>query len=189
MSASNLLGRIAARRVGYAALAACVVISGVAGCGSKGSGPTPVTTTTTALTTTTTAPATTTSTTTTTVPGPTTTTTTSIAPLDARIDIQNLPCNAEDTGPVSCTFAGSATGGRPAYTRFRWVFTNPANNQTVTVDGATARPELGCGISRDVPTFLLNVTLTVTDSSGATNTDTRPNVQINRVKGDCGVPV
>jgi hypothetical protein len=114
------------------------------------------------------------------VPG---TTTTTIAPLDAFISVQNTPCVAPNTGQVSCTFAGSAQGGRTPYT-FRWTFNNPANNQNVTVNGANARPELGCGFSSGVATFSVRAFLTVTDASGATETEDR-NQQMTRT--GCGI--
>ncbi len=181
MSASNLPRTIAARVCGYTVLAVAIVLSGT--CGSNPAPtPTPVTTvptTTVASTTTTTVPATTTTI------GSTSTTTTSIAVLDARIDLQNTPCVAPGSGPVSCTFTGSATtGGRTPYT-FSWRFTNFANNQVVTATGQTARPELACGFLAGVATFNIRAELTVRDSSNTTNTDTR-DVQITRAAGACG---
>ena len=181
MSASNLPRTIAARACGYMILTAAIVLSGT--CGSNPA-PTPVSTTvpttTIASTTTTTTPVTTTTI------GSTSTTTTSIPGLDARIDIQNTPCVAPGSGPVSCTFTGaSTTGGRTPYT-FNWRFTNFANNQVVTVNGQmNARPELGCGFLAGVATFNIRAELTVRDSSNTTNTDTR-DVQITRAAGACG---
>jgi hypothetical protein len=175
MSASSLPQTIVACACCCAALVGAVL---VANCGK-----TPTGSTTSTSTATTTVPATTTST----VPPTTTTsssTTTSTAELDARISVQNTPCVAPSSGPVSCTFAGSATGGRTPYT-FRWRFTNPANNQVVTVNGQNARPELGCGFSAGVATFNLQVALTVTPSSGSPNTDNRTQ-QIARQAGACG---
>ena len=186
MSASNLPRTIAARLSGCTALTlavATILISG-AGCGSPTNGDrvtTTIATTTIAATTTTTVPATTTTV------GSTSTTTTIIGVLDARIDIQNTPCVAPGTGPVSCTFTGSATtGGRTPYT-FNWRFTNSTNNQVVTASGQTARPELACGFLAGVATFNVRVELTVRDSSSpsAGNTDTR-DVQITRAAGACG---
>jgi hypothetical protein len=177
MKASSLRQAFAARLFGYGVLAAAIVLS-VGGCGGKS--PTQSATTTVPATTTTTS-------TTTSVPATTTTmasTTTITAELDARISVQNTPCVAPSSGPVSCTFAGSATGGRTPYT-FRWRFTNPANNQVVTVNGQNARPELGCGFSTGVVTFNLQVQLTVTPSSGSSNTDTRTQ-QVARQAGACG---
>jgi hypothetical protein len=181
MSASSFPRTIAARICGYTALAVAIVLSGT--CGSNPA-PTPVSTTvpttTIAATTTTTVPATTTTV------GSTSTTTTIIRELDARIDIRDEPCRAPGSGQVSCRFTGSSTtGGRTPYT-FRWTFTNPANNQVVTVNGVDARPELGCGFSTGVATFALRVTLTVTDSSNETNTDNLNNVTITREGGACG---
>ena len=80
--------------------------------------------------------------------------------------------------------AGSATGGRTPYT-FRWAFTNPANNQVVTVNSQNARPELGCGFSTGVATFSVRAVLTVTDANGTTETEDR-NQQIARAAGACG---
>jgi hypothetical protein len=180
MSASSHLRTTVARACGCTVLAVAIALS--ATCGSSPA-PTPVSTT---VPTTTVA-----STTTTTVPATTTTigstTTTSIGVLDARIDIQNTPCVAPGSGPVSCTFTGSATtGGRTPYT-FNWRFTNFANNQVVTATGQTARPELACGFLAGVVTFNVRAELTVRDSSNpnATNTDTR-DVQITRAAGACG---
>lgn len=182
MSASNLPRTIAARVCGYTVLGVALVLSAGAGCGSPTSGDrvtTTVATTTIAATTTTTVPATTTTV------GSTSTTTTSIGVLDARIDLQNTPCVAPGSGPVSCTFTGSATtGGRTPYT-FNWRFTNFANNQVVTATGQTARPELACGFLAGVATFNIRAELTVRDSSNSSNTDTR-DVQITRAAGACG---
>ena len=183
MVGSSLRRTNVVRVCGYAVMGIAIVAIAGAGCGSK-SGPTqppPPTTTTTAPTTTTVAS--TTTTTTTTVPGTTSTTTTSIAVLDAFISVNNTPCVAPNAGQVSCTFAGSATGGRTPYT-FSWVFTNPANNQTVNVSGANARPELGCGFSSGVATFSVRAVLTVTDASGTRETEDR-NQQMTRT--GCGI--
>jgi hypothetical protein len=95
-----------------------------------------------------------------------------------------MPCVAPNAGAVSCTFAGSATGGRTPYT-FSWTFTNLANNQVVTVNSQNARPELGCGFSTGVVTFNLRAVLTVTDNSGAKETEDR-NQQVARAAGACG---
>ena len=128
MNASSLPRTMVASACGAALIGAVLG----ANCGSKtptrdgstSTTSTPTTTTTVPPTTTTTSTATTSSTTTTSIPG-----------LDARIDIQNAPCVAPGSGPVSCTFTGSATtGGRTPYT-FNWRFTNFANNQVVTVNG------------------------------------------------------
>lgn len=183
MNASSLSPTIA-RVLSCAAMAGITILS--MNCGSKS--PTPPSTTTTTAPATTTIPATTTtsSTTTTTVPGTTTTstTTTSIAPLDAFISVQNTPCVAPNVGQVSCRFAGSAAGGRTPYA-FRWTFTNPANNQVVTVNTQNASPELGCGFSSGVVTFSLQAVLRVTDANGTVETENR-NQQIARQAGACG---
>jgi hypothetical protein len=115
--------------------------------------------------------------------GSTSTTTTSIGVLDAFISVQNTPCVAPNAGAISCTFAGSATGGRAPYT-FSWVFTNPANNSTVNFSGANAKPELGCGFSTGVATFSVRAVLTVRDASGTTETEDR-NQQMTRT--GCGI--
>lgn len=174
MFGSNLARTIAARVYGRTALIIVVVLGVGAGCGSKTPTASSTSTTSTPATTTSTAPATTTT---------IASTTTTIGVLDARISV-NPPCVAPSAGPVSCTFAGSATGGLTPFT-FRWRFTNPANNQVVDVNDQNARPVLGCGFSTGVVTFNLQAALTVTDSSGTTNTDTA-NQQIAREAGACG---
>jgi hypothetical protein len=182
MSASSLPRTIAARLCCYTILAVALVSVAGAGCGSPTTPPPPTTTTTTPTT------STIASTTTTTVPGTTSTTTTSIGVLDARIDIQNAPCIAPSTGPISCTLTGSSsTGGRTPYT-FNWRITNFANNQVVTVNNQmSAQPELGCGFLAGVATFNIRAELTVRDSSSptGTNTDTR-DIQVTRAAGACG---
>src|SRR5688572_17855739 len=114
MNASRLPQSILARRFGYSVVVAVVVLALGGGCGKSPTVP-PATTTSTTSTTTVPATTTTTSSTTTTVPA-NTTTTTSIAVLDAFISVQNTPCVAPSSGAVSCTFAGSASGGRTPYT-------------------------------------------------------------------------
>ena len=180
MSASNLPRTIAARVCGYAIMGA-IVLGLSASCGSK-SGPTPVTTSvaTTTVATTTTVP-------TTTTVGSTSTTTTSIAGLDARIDIQDAPCIAPGSGPVSCTFtAAGTTGGRTPYT-FNWRVTNFANSQVVTGTGQNIRPELGCTFLAGVATFNVRAEVTARDSSNPANTNTDfRDIQITRAAGACG---
>lgn len=137
------------------------------GCGDS---PTRTTTTTTVPVTTSTVPATTTST----VP-PTTT---------GTITVQNTPCVAAATGPVSCTFVGTGTSGQAPFT-YSWVFTTPTS-ATPAITGSQARPELGCGFSAGVATFNLSIALTISPATGspATITSTQP---ITRAAGSCGV--
>lgn len=179
MSASNPSQTIAARVAGYTVLALAITLSVGGNCDKTPTNSTTTSSTTTVPATTTT----TTSTTTTTIPAGPTTTTTSIAPLDVFISVLNTPCVAPNVGQVSCTFAGSATGGRTPYTHL-WTFTNPANNQVVTVNTQQARPELGCGFSSNEATFSVRAVLTVTDASGTAETENR-NQQMTRT--GCGI--
>jgi len=144
--------------------------------GSTGPTTTSTTTTTASATTTTTAPVTTTT---------TSTTTTSIPVLTGSISVQNTPCTATATAPVSCTFVGNASGGQAPYT-FTWIFRNPANNATVQATGQQVRPQLGCDIAVGVQTFNVSLTLTIQPASGSSITVTGTQ-QIVRAAGNCGV--
>jgi hypothetical protein len=104
--------------------------------------------------------------------------------LVGSFSVSNTPCIAAQSGNVSCTFNGSASGGQPPYT-FSWTFTNPANSQIITNTGQAVSPALGCGISSGVATFNLGVSLKITPSSGSAITVTGSQ-QIGRKAGDCG---
>jgi hypothetical protein len=106
------------------------------------------------------------------------------AKLTGSFSVANIPCIAAQSGNVSCTFNGSASGDQAPYT-FAWTFNNPANGQTIPGTGQSVSPALGCGISSGVATFNLGVSLKITASSGNTITVTGTQ-QIGRKAGDCG---
>jgi hypothetical protein len=107
-----------------------------------------------------------------------------IQPLAASISVRNTPCVAPSAGPVSCQFVAIRSGGVTPYST-EWQFRNPANNQTVELDGSTVSPTLGCGYSSGVTTFNLAITLTVRESTGTRVTVTG-NQQVARAAGACG---
>jgi hypothetical protein len=115
-----------------------------------------------------------------------TTTTTSTPPtkLSGSFSVANTPCIAAQSGNVSCTFNGLASGDQAPYT-FAWTFSNPANGQTIPSSGQSVSPALGCGISSGVATFNLGVSLKITAYSGNAITVTGSQ-QIGRKSGDCG---
>jgi len=155
---------------------AALASTAVALCATCGGGTGPSTTTTT------TAPATTTTTTSTTTTAPTTT---SIPVLTGSFAVQNTPCVAPSTGPVTCRFVASASGGEGPY-RFDWRITAP-NGANVRVDNQQqTSPEIGCGFSTGVATFNVTVVLTITPASGAPITVNGTQV-IARNSGVCGV--
>lgn len=117
--------------------------------------------------------------------GPTatsTSTTTSIPDFSGSFVVQNGPCIAPASGPVTCTFFGSATGGTGGYA-YHWIFVGPTGAQVI-LDGQGVRPELGCGLSTGVATFSVSVTLQI--SSGAALFPVGPAPQqITRLGGAC----
>ena len=174
MIAFSLRRTVASPVYRRAALASAALVL-CATCGGGSTGPN--------TTTTTTAPATTT--TTTTPPTTTTTpTTTSIPVLTGSFAVQNTPCVAPSTGPVTCRFVASASGGEGPY-RFDWRISTPSGNVRVDNQQQTS-PELGCGFSTGAATFNVTVVLTITPASGAAIT-VNGTQQVGRDKGNCGV--
>jgi len=161
---------------------AVLASAALAFCATCGGGPTTTTTTTTTVpvTTTTTPPTTTTVVTTTTVP-----TTTTIPVVTGSFTVQNQPCVAPSTGPVTCRFVASASGGEAPY-RFDWRITAP-NGANVRVDNQQqTSPEIGCGFSTGVSSFNVTVVLTITPAAGAAITVNGTQL-ISRLAGNCGV--
>ena len=150
------------------AIAIVVILAVAAGCGG-GNGPSSTTTT---------VPPTSTTTSTTTTAASTSTTT--VGP-SGVITIQNAPCVADASGPVTCTFVGSASGftGTPT---FAWTFVVPTGTRAAQA-GPTARPELGCNFSTGVATFQIDVTLVIT--SGTQTFTVAGLQQITRKQGAC----
>ena len=117
------------------------------------------------------------------VPTPTSTsTTTSIPDVSGSFVVQNGPCIAPASGPVTCLFFASATGGTGSYT-YHWTFIGPTGARVV-LDGQGVRPELSCALSTGVATFSVSVTLQIT--SGAAQFPVGPTTQeIIRLGGAC----
>lgn len=111
------------------------------------------------------------------------TTTGGTAAVTPAFTVQSTPCVAPATGSVSCTFAGSATGGTAPYS-YSWRFTSPTGT-VVTAATQDARPALECGFSAGVVTFQLTVALTVTPATGTAATVTGTQ-QVARAAGACG---
>jgi hypothetical protein len=105
------------------------------------------------------------------------------APLTGTLNTENLPCIANNTGPLTCRFVATAAGGRAPY-QFSWRFTNPANNTVVTGSGTPQSPELGCSFSSGVASFNLGVSVTI--SGGGQSITLNGSRQIARAAGACG---
>ncbi|MGC4085153.1 MAG: hypothetical protein QM736_24305 [Vicinamibacterales bacterium] len=115
----------------------------------------------------------------------TSSTTTTIPTFSGSIAVQGTPCSAPASGNVSCTFVANVIGGQSPFT-FEWVFTNPANGQTVNATGQQVSPALGCGYSSGTSTFNVAIALTITATGGAT-TRVDSTQQVGRPAGNCGV--
>jgi hypothetical protein len=88
---------------------------------------------------------------------------------------------APSSGPVSCQFVGSASGGTGSYS-YDWTFAGPSGSAPAL--GATVSPDLGCGLQTGAVSFDVSVTLKIT--SGTASFTVGPTKQlITRLKGAC----
>jgi hypothetical protein len=101
------------------------------------------------------------------------------------IGIQNEPCIAPATGPLSCRFV--ALPFERTDLDFRWRLENPANGRATTIFGPSTSLALPCDFSSGVARFEIVVKLLVWRTGRPEFTDTKTrNVVINRAAGACG---
>lgn len=116
----------------------------------------------------------------------TTSTTTTTVPqgFTAAMRAENTPCVAPSAAPVTCRWIASTTGGQAPFT-YAWDFRTPMNNTSVS--GQSVSPTITCNLSTGTTSFNVDITLIVTDNTGAT-ARAMSDQQIARERGACGTP-
>lgn len=102
-------------------------------------------------------------------------------PFSVAMSATGGDCYATRNDPISCHFEAAPAGGQGPFS-YTWTFS--AGGETVTMQGQTVTPTLGCRFSGSAAQFTIDITLRADQAAGPSAT-ARNDQRIYRVAGDC----